>query len=144
MPSAIEKAQPATSALTMEQAANMLANYQDLWNRAAMPEYLEGFTDDVVVEFADLPTINGRKELEQMIYARIARQKGYRLEKALRGVFGNTIVCSWTAKWTDAVTGRPMNGKGIEFIELRDGKCCRWEATFNAWPTDAPRQSLFI
>ena len=90
-----------------------------------------------VVEFADLPTIKGKRELDRIIPARLARQKHYRLTKTLRFVSGNTIVGSWVADWTDGITGRPMNGKGIEFIEMRDGKCARWEATFNAWDAQA-------
>jgi hypothetical protein len=45
---------------------------------------LSGFTDDIVVEFADLPRIKGKAELERILKARLARQKGYRLEKTLR------------------------------------------------------------
>ncbi len=121
----------------------MLARYEDLLNRAALGEYMDGFTDDIVVDFADLPTIRGKDQLEQIMRARFARQKRYRLKKALRFVFGNTIVGSWTADWTDGVTGRPMKGKGIEFVEIRDGKCARWEATFNAWDAEAPGRSHF-
>jgi hypothetical protein len=36
-----------------------------------------------------------------------------------------------------------MKGKRIEFIEMRDGKCARWEATFNAWDAEAPGRSQF-
>ena len=130
-------------ALTQQEAAAILARYQELWNRGALPELLEGFTDDITVEFADLPTIKGKRELGQIIRARLARQMHYRLKKTLRFVSGNTIVGSWVADWTDGATGRPMKGKGIEFIEMRDGKCARWEATFNAWDAEAPSRSQF-
>jgi hypothetical protein len=36
-----------------------------------------------------------------------------------------------------------MKGKGIECIEMRDEKCAHWEATFNAWDAEGPRNSLF-
>jgi len=62
---------------------------------------LSGFTDDIVVEFADLPRIKGKAELERILKARLARQKGYRLEKTLRDVAGATIVGSWTGDWVD-------------------------------------------
>ena len=145
MSTVVEKPPAKAQPLTMEQATRILAGYQELWNRSAMTEYLEGFTEDVVVEFADLPAVNGRKDLEKMITARVARQKGYQLKKSLRCVFDRTIVCSWTATWTDSKTERLMSGKGIEFIELReDGKCSRWEASFDAWDREGPRQSRFI
>ncbi len=129
--------------LTQQEAAAILARYQELWNRAALPELLDGFTEDITVDFADLPTIMGKGELDQIIRARLARQQQYRLTKTLRFVSGNTIVGSWVADWIDGVTGRPMKGKGIEFIEMRDGKCARWEATFNAWDAEAPGRSQF-
>ena len=122
--------------LTQQEAAAILARYQELWNRAALPELLDGFTEDITVDFADLPTIKGKGELD-------ARQQQYRLTKTLRFVSGNTIVGSWVADWIDGVTGRPMKGKGIEFIEMRDGKCARWEATFNAWDAETPGRSQF-
>jgi ketosteroid isomerase-like protein len=129
--------------LTQQEAAAILAQYQALWNRAALPELLDGFAEDITVDFADLPTIRGKRKLEQIIRARLARQQQYRLTKTLRFVSGNTIVSSWVADWIDGVTGRPMKGKGIEFIEMHDGKCARWEATFNAWDAEAPGRSQF-
>ena len=135
--------QSSAQVLTEAKAANILRRYQELWNRAALTELLSGFTDDIVVEFADLPRIKGKAELESILKARLARQKNYRLEKTLRAVTGATIVGSWIADWVDATTGRPMKGKGIEFIEMRDDKCARWEATFNAWDAEGPSHSLF-
>ncbi|WJR78656.1 nuclear transport factor 2 family protein [Bradyrhizobium sp. NP1] len=133
----------ASHVLTEQDAATILRRYQELWNRAALDELMEGFTDDIVVEFADLPTIRGRSELEKVLRARLARQKGYRLTKAVRFVSQATIVGSWTADWTDSTTGRQMKGRGIEFIEMRGSKCARWEATFNAWDAEAPVRSMF-
>ena len=129
----VVKGRRSNQTLTQQEAAAILARYQELWNRAALPELLDGFAEDITVDFADLPTIRGKGELDQIIRARLARQQQYRLTKTLRFVSGNSIVGSWVADWIDGVTGRAMKGKGIEFIEMRDGKCTRWEATFNAW-----------
>lgn len=137
------KERQANQILTQQEAAAILARYQELWNRAALPELLDGFAEDITADFADLPTIKGKGELEKILRARLARQLQYRLTKTLRFVSGSTIVGSWVADWIDGVTGRPMKGKGIEFIELRDGKCARWEATFNAWDAEAPGRSQF-
>jgi ketosteroid isomerase-like protein len=138
----VERSAP-DQTLTQQEAAAILARYQELWNRAALLELLDGFTEDITVDFADLPTIKGKGELDQVIRARLARQRQYRLTKTLRFVSGNTIVGSWVADWIDGITGRPMKGKGIEFIEMRDGKCARWEATFNAWDAEALGRSQF-
>jgi hypothetical protein len=81
--------------LTRQEAAAILTRYQELWNRDALPELLDGFTEDITADFADLPTIKGKGELDQIIRARLARQQQYRLTKTLRFVSGNTIVGSW-------------------------------------------------
>jgi hypothetical protein len=39
--------------LTQQEAAAILARYQELWNRAALPELLDGFAEDITVDFAD-------------------------------------------------------------------------------------------
>jgi hypothetical protein len=36
-----------------------------------------------------------------------------------------------------------MKGRGIEFIDMRDGKCERWEAAFNGWEAGGSTTSLF-
>ena len=35
-------------ALTQQEATAILARYQELWNRAALAELLDGFTDDII------------------------------------------------------------------------------------------------
>jgi len=130
--------------LTEVEATHILRHYQELWNRAAVEELLDGFTNGIVVEFADLPTIRGKAELERVIRARLARQKGYHLQKTLRAVTGSVIVGTWTAEWIDGKTGLAMKGKGTEFIEMHGGKCSHWEATFNAWPAEGDRSSAFV
>src|SRR5215472_15351165 len=117
MTTGTKEKQSSAQVLTEAEAATILRRYQELWNRAALTELLSGFTDDIVVEFADLPTIKGKAELESIL---LARQKGYRLEKTLRAVAGTTIVGSWVADWVDATTGQSMKGRGIEFIEMRE------------------------
>lgn len=129
--------------LAEAEGAAILQRYEELWNRGALSELIDGFTHDITVDFADLPTINGKTELEAVIRARLVRQKNYRLKKQLRAVVDRTIIGTWTADWTDGTTGQAMKGKGIEFIEMRDGKCARWEATFNAWSAEGPRKSFF-
>ncbi|BAO94156.1 nuclear transport factor 2 family protein [Caballeronia insecticola] len=134
----------ATEQMTWSQAEALLAGYQKQWNTGDIDNYMQGFADDIVVEFADLPRIQGKTDLKAFILARLARQKGYQLKKTLRGVVGSTIICSWTASWTDSKTGKSMKGRGIEFIEIQKEKCVYWEATFNAWPEGEAPDSLFV
>ncbi|MEI5997917.1 nuclear transport factor 2 family protein [Paraburkholderia bengalensis] len=133
-----------TEPMSWSDAEALLAGYQKQWNTGDIDNYMKGFSDDVVVEFADLPRIEGKAAVKDFILARLARQKGYQLKKTLRGVVGSTIICSWTAEWTDSKTNKSMKGRGIEFIQIQEKQCVYWEATFNAWPDGEPRNSLFV
>jgi hypothetical protein len=97
MPTIKKRSEQQNQALIQQEAAAILAHYQELWNRAALSELRDEFTDDITVDFADLPTIKEKRELDRIIQARLARQKHYRLKKTLRFVSGNTIVASWVA-----------------------------------------------
>jgi nuclear transport factor 2 (NTF2) superfamily protein len=94
---------------------------------------MKTFTSDVVVRFADFPETTGRPPLQKFLIARFARQKNYRLQKQLRAVSGNVIVCYWDAEWDDGQDGRQMQGRGIELLTMRGDGIAKWEATFNVW-----------
>lgn len=38
---------------------------------------------------------------------------------------------AWDGTWTDAQTGKKMQGFGTEFWTMRGEKIAMWEATFN-------------
>jgi nuclear transport factor 2 (NTF2) superfamily protein len=131
--------------LTIEDARAILHRNEELFGRADLPAILEGFHSDVIVKFADIPEIRGKAALEKFLAARFARQKGYRLRKALRAFEpqSGTIVGSWTGEWEDGRTGKAMRGRGTEILTVRDGLCVEWDATFNMWEDGAgPATSL--
>jgi nuclear transport factor 2 (NTF2) superfamily protein len=119
--------------LTVRDAEAILARAQRLMGTGDICEVMKTFAGDVVVRFADRPETHGKPALESFLAARFARQKNYRLRKALRAVSGNVIVCSWDGEWDDGQDGRQMQGRGIEVLTMRDGEIARWEATFNVW-----------
>jgi nuclear transport factor 2 (NTF2) superfamily protein len=92
---------------------------------------LDGFSDDCVVRFGDLPEFTGKSELEKFFRARAARQKGYRLRKDFRALMNDVIANHWEGEWEDAATGAKMYGRGVEVWVMRDGKIAVWEAAFN-------------
>ena len=77
-----------------------------------------------------LPATHGRPPLEKFLMARFARQKNYRLQKQLRAVSANVIVCSWDAEWDDGQDGRQMQGRGIELLTMRGDEIAKWESYF--------------
>lgn len=135
---------PAEFSISLDQAQAVLSNYETLFMKADVPGILAGFADTVIVRFADVPDFIGKPALEKFLKARFVRQKGYRLRKTLRAVTGNVIVGSWVGEWTDAVTGKAMQGRGTECITLRDGLCTEWDATFNMWPVGEPPASAIL
>lgn len=124
--------------VTREQALKMVQMAEDTFGRGDVESIISGFTDDVVVRFADVPEMKGKTAAEKFLRARFARQKNYRLTKVLRVLDGNMIGNFWDGQWEDAKTGKIMLGRGTEFWTVRDGKIAVWEATFNVWEQGGP------
>ena len=99
---------------------------------------LDGFTEDVVIRFGDLPEINGKADAERFLRTRFARQKDYKLRKRLRALDGDVVGNYWDGTWSDTQTGKQMQCIGTEFWTVRGGKIALWEATINIWEVGAP------
>lgn len=127
----------ASAVVTREQALRLVQGAEEGFGSADVTGILSGYTDDVVIRFADLPEIRGKAAAEHFLRARFARQRNYRLKKTLRVLEGNMIGNYWEGQWEDAVTGKQMRGRGTEFWTVRDGKIAVWEATFNVWEEGA-------
>ena len=127
-----------------EQALAMVKAAERDFAAANVEAIVAGYTDDVVIRFADVPEIRGKTEAKRFLLARFARQKDYRLVKILRMRQGNMIGNYWDGEWKDAQTGKRMVGRGTEFWTIRDGKVAVWEATFNVWEKGGKPQTPII
>ena len=116
---------------TLEEARAFVAHVQSLFMPWNIPGLLAGFTDDCVIRFGDLPEFRGKTELESLFRNRSERQIGYRLRKELRALSGDMLANYWEGEWQDSVTGKEMQGRGVEIWVMRDGKIAVWEAAFN-------------
>lgn len=134
-------AETGLGAVTAEAAEAAVRLAEKTFGEADVEGMLACFTDDCVVRFAEQPEMRGKAELEVFLRARMARQRDYRLKKALRAQQGNVIGVEWRGWWTDARTGKEMEGKGLEFWTMRDGRIAVWDAGFNVWEKDGPRLS---
>jgi nuclear transport factor 2 (NTF2) superfamily protein len=123
--------------VTEAQAREMVRNAERDFASGNVESILSGYTDDIVIRFADVPEIRGKAAAEQFLRARFARQRNYRLKKELRIFQGNVIGNYWDGDWEDARTGRKMRGRGTEFWWVVGGKVAIWEATFNSWDAEA-------
>jgi nuclear transport factor 2 (NTF2) superfamily protein len=123
---------------TVEAARAFVAHVESLFMPWNIPALLEGFTEDCIVRFGDLPEFRGKAALEKLFRARSERQIGYRLKKEFRALMGDTIANYWEGDWQDRITGKDMHGRGVEIWRMRDGKIAAWEAAFNVNETGRP------
>jgi nuclear transport factor 2 (NTF2) superfamily protein len=116
---------------TEAEARAFVAHVESLfmpWNIEAL---LAGFTEDCVIRFGDLPELKGKPAVEDLFQSRMGRQAGYRLKKEFRALSGDKIANYWEGWWEDRLTGKKMQGRGVEVWTMRDGKIAVWEAAFN-------------
>jgi nuclear transport factor 2 (NTF2) superfamily protein len=116
---------------TIDEARVFVAHVESLFMPRDIPALLDGFTEDCVVRFGDMPEFRGKAALEKLFRSRAERQIGYKLKKELRSLSGDTIANYWEGEWRDAVTGKEMAGRGVEVWVMREGRIAVWEAAFN-------------
>jgi nuclear transport factor 2 (NTF2) superfamily protein len=117
--------------LTEAAAREFVAHVESLFMPWNIPALIDGFTEDCVVKFGDLPEFRGKAALEDLFRSRSERQKGYKLRKEFRALMGDRIANYWEGEWEDRATGKQMHGRGVEIWDMRDGKIAVWEAAFN-------------
>ena len=125
-------------------AARFVKEVEEAFGSGDVERMLAGFTEDVVVRFADRPEMHGIRAVAEFLRARFSRQKNYRLKKHLRMCCGDMIGNMWDGEWEDAQTGKSMRGRGTEFWTMRGRKIAVWEATFNVWEAGTPPPSPFM
>lgn len=118
---------------TFEEARVMVKYVESLFNPWNVDALAQGFTEDCVIRFCDIPEYRGRDKVRKMFEARSKRQKDYRLVKTLKSLMNDTICNTWEGQWIDLETGKEMAGYGCEVWKLRDGKIAEWDGAFNAW-----------
>jgi nuclear transport factor 2 (NTF2) superfamily protein len=123
---------------TIEEARSFVKHVEQLfmpWNVDALAE---GFTEDCVVRFGNVPEFYGRGAVRAFFATRSTRQKNYRLVKEFRSLMGDTITNVWNGTWEDAESGAAMKGFGVEVWVMQGGRIAVWEAAFNVGRVDQP------
>jgi nuclear transport factor 2 (NTF2) superfamily protein len=130
------RAEQSRNPRTLDEARALVKHVESLfmpWNVQALAD---GFTEDCVVRFGNVPELHGREAVRAFFTARSARQRNYRLTKQLRALHGDVITNVWNGAWQDAETGVPMKGFGVEVWTMREGRIAVWEAAFNVARAD--------
>jgi nuclear transport factor 2 (NTF2) superfamily protein len=122
---------PGHNPQTVEEARAFVAHVESLFMPWNIDRLLAGFTEDCVVKFGDLPVLNGKAALEKLFRSRLERQKDYCLVKEFRALMGDKIANYWEGCWEDRITGKKMQGRGVEVWTMRGGQVAVWEAAFN-------------
>jgi nuclear transport factor 2 (NTF2) superfamily protein len=122
---------PGRNPETEAAARDFVAHVESLFMPWDIPALLDGFTEDCVIRFGDLPGFVGKAALEDLFRSRSARQKDYRLKKEFRALMGDKIANYWEGTWEDRTTGKKMQGRGVEIWTMREGRIAVWEAAFN-------------
>src|SRR3954453_18843678 len=107
---------------TIEAARAFVGHVESLFMPWNIPALLDGFTEDCVIRFGDMPEFRGKDALEQLFRSRAERQLGSRLKKELRSLSGDMIANYGGGEGGRAVTGKEMAGRGVEVWTMRDGK----------------------
>jgi ketosteroid isomerase-like protein len=68
-------------AWTKGQVDALLRAVEDMFHRRDIEALVNGFTEDCIVRFSELPERRGRGALRDLFTARLARQRNYRLKK---------------------------------------------------------------
>jgi nuclear transport factor 2 (NTF2) superfamily protein len=129
---------------TRDEALTIVQRAEDTFNRGDVDAILGRYADDIVIRFAGVPEIKGKRAAEKFLRARFARQKNYRLKKTLFMVEGFKIGATYTVRFDDGKTGKEMHGSGVELWQYRDGKLVLWEAALNLWEAGADGAAMFV
>lgn len=127
-----------------EQVDALLRIVEDIFHRKDIDALINGFTEDCTFKFAEQPEQHGREALRRLFEARMARQNNYRLKKENLALQGNRLANAWIGTWEDSVTGKKMEGHGVEVWVMRDGMIAEWDAAFNVWEAGGERRSAVM
>lgn len=130
--------------ITWEEANASLAKSMDRFQRHDVEGILSRYDENVSIRFADLPEIRGKAAAEKFLRARFTIQKDYKVHKSLLLVSGQKYANNFTASWVDANSGKHYDARGVEALELRDGKVINWDCSYNLWEAGTVKETSYF
>lgn len=118
---------------SIEEATALVKEVEHLFNDWNVEAILDGFTEDAVTKFRDIPTFTGKERLRELFEVSERTRRDFNLTKTLKAFSGDVICGTWDCTWVDVQSNKKMAGFGCEFWTMRDGKIALWEGTFNGW-----------
>jgi ketosteroid isomerase-like protein len=124
----------------LEHARALVRQFAEVTTSKDVDALLAGFPDGCIVQYGAFPVMRGKEALRPFVKEMFSpRLRDFICEKTLRTLSGNVIGGTWTATWTDAKSGKPRSGRGLEFWTMRGDQIARWDANFASWDAETER-----
>ena len=94
---------------------------------------LDFFTEDVVADLGAV-VVTGKAQLAPLIRDRYANYTRYDLQKTVRALAGDLVVCEARLRWTSTDEPELQHTRAIEILQVRDGRIARWDNASTSWP----------
>lgn len=121
-----------TDGWSRHQAMTLLRSVMDMFHGADLQSLADMFTEDCAIRYGAAPEQQGRVIVRRFLTGHLGRRKDLRVQKTCIAIDRNKLTIRSEESWTDADTGKPMTGFGVEVWTMREGKICMWEAAFSA------------
>ena len=113
--------------MSVSDAQIVINEFVRRFNTLNLDEISSCFADDVVVDYAGQPVMNGIQALRAFMQQRYASVADYSLRKSVRCLTGAVVGVDATVIYRDTSTDSWMAGRAFEFLTLRDGVIARWD-----------------
>lgn len=91
------------------------------------------FTEDAVADLGEI-IVAGKEKLRPLIQQRYGKYTRFDLQKKLRVVSCDIVVCDARLLWTSAEKPQLQHTRAIEILQVRDGRIARWDNATVSWP----------
>lgn len=127
-----------TSVYSVEQAKRIVEAFARTTSEQDVEAFVQGFTEDCVVQFPTAPTVVGHDALRRLMAGFFSKEGrlDFVCHKRLRAISGNVLGVVWFNDWIDARTRQHRQSKGVEFWVMRGERIARWDACTASWDAD--------
>jgi limonene-1,2-epoxide hydrolase len=125
--------QRGSTALDLETAQKWLDQVVAACNTLDPELILDCFTEDAIADLGAV-VVTGKERLRPLIRDRYAKYTYYDLQKIVRAVSGDLVVCDARLRWKSAEQPKLQHTRAIEILQVRDGRIARWDNASMSWP----------
>lgn len=94
------------------------------------------FTPNIVVNYGNLPQINGITALREFLSGRYSSVTDFKLSKRVRCVTSNVVGLEAEVSFTSA-DGKKIKGIAFEFLTVEEGRIAVWDNVSILWDRES-------